>query len=152
MVKIDKGDAQIILDRLALAWRENDGSAFGAPFLEDAHFVAFDGTVLKGADAIGKYHQAAFDRYLKDTRLVISIDSTCAAGSDTFLVFINGNIEEASGGAVQLGKASVATMVLIMHGGESRIQAFQNTRKRPIRSDSSAQVWKEFDRMWNELE
>lgn len=152
MVKIDKGDAQIILDRLALAWRENDGSAFGAPFFEDAHFVAFDGTVLKGADAIGKYHQAAFDHYLKDTQLVISIDSTCAASSDTFLVFINGNIEEASGGTVQLNKASVATMVLVMRDGEARIQAFQNTRNRPINSRSSAQVWKEFDRMWDELE
>jgi uncharacterized protein (TIGR02246 family) len=53
-----------LLDQLANSWSSGNGREFGASFMEDAHFVAFDGTVLEGSEAIGQYHQAAFDRYL----------------------------------------------------------------------------------------
>ena len=152
MNQISVRDAQVLLDNLASAWSRNNGADFGSPFLEDAHFVAFDGTVMSGADAIGKYHQGAFDRYLKDTRLLTSINSTCAVGCDTLLVFTNGRIQAATGGTVQLSGESLAMMVIVLRDGQPRIQAFQNTRNRPITGETSAQVWKEFDRMWNALE
>jgi uncharacterized protein (TIGR02246 family) len=151
MNQIKIADAQKLLDDLASAWSRNNGADFGAPFLKDAHFVAFDGTVLNGRDAIGEYHQAAFDRYLKDTRLVASIESTCAVGRDTLLAFTRGHIEGATGGTVQLSGDSLSTMLVVLRDGKARIQAFQNTRNRPITGDASAQVWREFDRMWNAL-
>jgi uncharacterized protein (TIGR02246 family) len=58
---------QELMDQLANFWSAGSGREFGALFMDDAHFVAFDGTVLKGPAAIGQYHQAAFDRYLQNT-------------------------------------------------------------------------------------
>ena len=60
---------QELMDQLANSWNAGNGREFGASFTDDAHFVAFDGTVLEGPAAIGQYHQAAFDRYLQNTRL-----------------------------------------------------------------------------------
>ena len=52
------------------AWNNGDADAFAADFAEDADFVAFEGTVLKGRAAIVAFHQPLFDTVLKGSRLV----------------------------------------------------------------------------------
>jgi len=78
--------------------------------MEDAHFVAFDGTVLEGSEAIGQYHQAAFDRYLQNTRLVLSVDGTRVIDESALLVFASGGIESKLGRNVMLTGDSVQTI------------------------------------------
>lgn len=52
------------------AWNQGDATAFAAPFAEDADFIAFEGTVLKGTEAIVEFHQPLFDTVLKGSRLI----------------------------------------------------------------------------------
>jgi uncharacterized protein (TIGR02246 family) len=42
-------------------WSKGSGEAFSAPFAEDGHLVAFDGTHFKGRDEIASFHQPLFD-------------------------------------------------------------------------------------------
>ena len=138
-----------LIEQLANAWSSGNGREFGASFLEDAHFVAFDGTVLEGSEAIGQYHQAAFDRYLRNTRLVLSVDGTRVIDESVLLVFASGGIESKLGGTVMLTGDSLQTMAVVLKDGKPRVPAFQNTRRRPITDENSASVWKEFESLWN---
>jgi uncharacterized protein (TIGR02246 family) len=85
------------LDQLANSWSAGSGQEFGASFMDNAHVVAFAGTVLEGSTAIGQYHQAAFDPYLQNTRLVISVDGTRAIDESALLLFASGGIQSKSG-------------------------------------------------------
>jgi uncharacterized protein (TIGR02246 family) len=140
---------QELIDQLANSWSAGSGREFGALFTDNAHFVVFDGTVLEGPAAIGQYHQAAFDRYLQNTRLVISVDGTRAIDESALLVFASGGIQSNSGGAVMLTGESIQTMVVVLEDGKARVLAFQNTRRRPITDGDSASVWREFDSLWS---
>jgi uncharacterized protein (TIGR02246 family) len=141
---------QELLDELTDAWRAGNGQGFGAGFTDSAHFVAFDGTVLEGLAAIAEFHQAAFDRHLQNTRLVISVTGTYAIDESALLVFMRGGIESKSGAAAMLTGDSVQTMVVVLQDGKARAQAFQNTRNRPITDGESAGIWLEFDRLWSQ--
>ncbi|MFE2595951.1 SgcJ/EcaC family oxidoreductase [Streptomyces sp. NPDC059396] len=56
--------------RMSEAWARGDATAFVADFADDADFVAFEGTVLKGIDEIVNFHQPLFDTSLKGSRVV----------------------------------------------------------------------------------
>jgi uncharacterized protein (TIGR02246 family) len=137
-----------LIDQLVDSWSSGNGREFGRSFLDDAHFVAFDGTVLEGSEAIGRYHQAAFDRHLQNTTLVLSVDGTRALDQSALLVFTSGGIQSTAGGTVILTGDSLQTMVAVLKDGKARLLAFQNTRRRPITDENSASVWKEFDGLW----
>ena len=51
------------------AWNHRNGARFAAPFGSAADFVAFEGTHLRGRQAIAEFHQSLFDTALKGTRL-----------------------------------------------------------------------------------
>jgi uncharacterized protein (TIGR02246 family) len=138
-----------LLDKLANSWSAGKGQEFGTSFMDNAHFVAFDGTVLEGSAAIGQYHQAAFDRYLQNTKLVVSVNGTRAIDESALLVFASGGIQSKSGETVLLTGDSLQTMVVVLQGGKARVLAFQNTRRRPITDGDSASVWREFDSLWS---
>jgi uncharacterized protein (TIGR02246 family) len=56
--------------RMNDAWNHGDATAFAADFADDAHFVAFEGTILHGRDEIVAFHQPLFDTVLKGSTLV----------------------------------------------------------------------------------
>ena len=56
--------------RMLEAWGARDGEAFAAPFSDDALFIGFDGSVMRGRQQIAATHQEVFDRWKKGTRLV----------------------------------------------------------------------------------
>ncbi len=55
--------------QMADAWNGGSGEAFAAPFTENADFVAFEGTHLKGRRGIALFHQQIFDTSVKGSRL-----------------------------------------------------------------------------------
>jgi uncharacterized protein (TIGR02246 family) len=55
--------------RMIEGWNQGDATAFATPFAEDADFVAFEGTILHGTEAIVGFHQPLFDTALKGSRL-----------------------------------------------------------------------------------
>jgi uncharacterized protein (TIGR02246 family) len=55
--------------RMIDAWNAGDGAAFASPFTDDADFVAFEGTHLKGRQEISLFHQRIFNTVVKESRL-----------------------------------------------------------------------------------
>src|SRR5882724_2783533 len=51
------------------AWNAGDGEAFAAPFTDEADFVAWEGTHLKGRQEIALFTQRIFDTVMKGSRL-----------------------------------------------------------------------------------
>jgi uncharacterized protein (TIGR02246 family) len=135
-------------NNMSRAWEAGSGQDFAASFAPDAHFVAFDGTILHSAGEIAAFHQRAFDAPLKGTRLVTKIEATKTLGN-VVLVFASGAIERDGAKTGDLIGDSVQTAVVARNDSGIHIEAFQNTRSRPITDESSASVWKDFDRAWN---
>jgi len=61
-----------LIQRQADAWNRGDGAAFAATYAEDAEFITFDGTHLRGRPEMARNFQIYFDDYTKGTRLVFT--------------------------------------------------------------------------------
>jgi uncharacterized protein (TIGR02246 family) len=68
-ITADEAAIRAILAQMADAWNTGDGVAFAAPFAEDADFIAFEGTHLKGREEIAAFHVHAFDTVVNGSRL-----------------------------------------------------------------------------------
>ena len=55
--------------RMIDAWNAGDAAGFIAPFRDDADFVAFEGTHLKGLEQMLQFHQRIFDTVVKGSRM-----------------------------------------------------------------------------------
>jgi uncharacterized protein (TIGR02246 family) len=138
--------------RVLDAWRAGDGQAFAAPFSDDAVFVGFDGSVMRGRGQIASVHQELFDRWLKESRLVDERTEVRLVGPDVAIV-------HAVGGTVMRGKAepaperdSIQTLVAARRNGAWSFVSFQNTRIRPIGAGAaSALLWLVPDKLWRLL-
>jgi hypothetical protein len=82
--------------------------------------------------------------------LILEVEEVKPLGGSATLAFTSGGIEQ---DGVRTGAHigdSVQTFVIVRAEGRVLVQAFQNTRSRPITDRASAQVWQMFDRAWNE--
>jgi uncharacterized protein (TIGR02246 family) len=145
----DERELRALHRRMLDAWQAGDGAAFAAPFSEDAVFVAFDGTMLRGRDQIASVHQQLFDRWLKGSRLVEERTDVRLVGPDVAIV-------HTIGGTVMHGKAepaperdSIQTLVAVRGANGWSFVSFQNTRIRPIGAGAtSALLWLLPDKLW----
>jgi uncharacterized protein (TIGR02246 family) len=134
------------------AWQAGDGEAFAAPFSDDALFIGFDGSVMRGREEIAGTHQELFDRWLKGSRLVEEQTHIRFASPDVAIV-------HSVGGTVMRGKAkpaperdSIQTLVAVREAGGWSFVSFQNTRIRPIGAGTtSALLWLLPDQLWRLL-
>jgi uncharacterized protein (TIGR02246 family) len=65
----DEGVIRAIHRRMIDAWNASDGAAFANPFTDDADFVAWEGTHLKGRQELAVFTQQIFDTVVKGSRL-----------------------------------------------------------------------------------
>ena len=145
----DEVAVRALYTQLMDGWNKGSGEAFAAPFAEDGHLIAFDGTHFKGRDEIVSFHQPLFDKWLKGTRLVGEVESVRFLSPDVARM-------HALGGTVMRGKSrpaperdSIQTLVAIKRNGEWRLAAFQNTRVRPMsRNARSTFIWLFTDWLW----
>lgn len=135
--------------RVLEAWGAGDGEAFAAPFGDDAVFIGFDGSVMRGREQIASTHQEVFDRWMKGTRLVEEGTEVRFVASDVAIV-------HTLGGTLMRGKSepapereSIQTLVAVRDAGGWSFASFQNTRIRPIGAGAvSALLWLVPDRLW----
>jgi uncharacterized protein (TIGR02246 family) len=127
---------------IAAAWSDGNGRAIGALYAETGTLVAGDGNVVRGPDAIARYHDEQFRSVLRDTRL----DVTCARGSDRSSEPFDCEIQhlapgiallQTQGGIVWPNKGEllpehrgIQSFVLVKADDTWRIALFQNTRVR----------------------
>ena len=65
----DEAAIRAIPEHMIDAWNRGSADDFAAPFVDDADFVAFEGTHLKGREQIAAFHRRAFDTVVKGSRL-----------------------------------------------------------------------------------
>jgi len=65
----DETTVRDLHEQMTTAWNRGSGADFARPFSEQADFIAFEGTHLKGREAIQEFHQKLFDTELRGTRL-----------------------------------------------------------------------------------
>jgi uncharacterized protein (TIGR02246 family) len=148
-MKTETSHIERILEELKAGWSAGSGSQFAAPFAPQARFVAFDGTTLTGRTEIANFHQRVFDRYLQATALDIHIEETRLAAPGVWLVWTKGGIAKTNGSVVERTGESVQLFVFREQAGAMAIEAFQNTRLRPVTDEHSAGIWRQFDQLWN---
>jgi uncharacterized protein (TIGR02246 family) len=152
MAADDEQELQALHQRVLDGWNEGSGERFAAPFSEDALFIAFDGSVLHGRQAIADSHQELFDRWLKGSRLIGERTEIRFASRDVAIV-------HAVGGTIGRGKStpsperdSIQTLVAARGAAGWSFVCFQNTRIRPIGAGGlSALLWLLPDKLWKLL-
>jgi uncharacterized protein (TIGR02246 family) len=118
-------------------------------FAPQARFVAFDGTTLTGPSEIANFHQRAFDSQ-PGTALDIHIEEIRSVAPGVWLAWTKGGIRKPDGSFAERSGESVQLFVFREDAGFIAIEAFQNTRLRPVTDSQSAEVWRQFDRLWND--
>jgi uncharacterized protein (TIGR02246 family) len=115
---------QALLD----AWNKGDGTTYGACFTENADYIVFDGSHLKGRQQIATAHQKLFDTFLKGSKL---------EGAVTDLRFITPEVAvfHATGAArlrwqtkAPVSRQSIQTYLAHKQAGRWQLVAFHNTR------------------------
>jgi uncharacterized protein (TIGR02246 family) len=148
----DEAAIRSLYAQLMEGWNAGSGAAFAAPFAVDGDLVAFDGSHFKGRQAIIDFQQPLFDRWLKGTRLVGSVQRVRFLSPDVAVM-------HAIGGTLMRGKEkpdptrdSIQTLVAVRSAGTWQLAAFQNTRLRPMsRSFATVLLWNVTDWLWSFL-
>jgi uncharacterized protein (TIGR02246 family) len=138
-----------LYQQLMDGWNQGSGDAFAAAFTDDGDLVAFDGTHLKGRAQIAAAQQRLFDKFLKGTRLVGSVEQVRFLGPETAVMHAVGNTVMRRKSTPSPERASIQTLVAVRGDDGWRVAAFQNTRIRPMgRSAGTFLVWALGDRLW----
>ncbi|MFC7394189.1 SgcJ/EcaC family oxidoreductase [Scopulibacillus cellulosilyticus] len=119
-----------LFKNLAEAWNNADGEAYGQCFTNDADYVTFNGTHLKGRKEIAKVHQWLFNGPLNGSKM--SYDGM----HDFSPRYITPDVAIIHGkGEVSLPESqdpgdrlSINTNVVVKEGGKWFITAFHNCR------------------------
>ncbi|RUR76488.1 SgcJ/EcaC family oxidoreductase [Chlorogloeopsis fritschii PCC 9212] len=110
------------------AWNKGSGEDFAAPFAENADFVAFEGTHLKGRQEIASFHQQLFDTSVKGTRLegevkfVNFLDPQLAIMHAVARVALPGRVEPSP------SRNSMQLFVVMKRDGDWRVEGLLNAR------------------------
>jgi uncharacterized protein (TIGR02246 family) len=148
----DEAAVRDLYRQLMDGWNQGSGAAFAAVFTDDGDLVAFDGTHLKGRAQIADVQQKLFDKYLKGTRLVGSVEQVRFTGPDTAVLHALGNTVMRRKSRPSPERASIQTLVAVRAEEGWRLAAFQNTRVRPMgRSAGTFLVWSVGDWLWRRL-
>jgi uncharacterized protein (TIGR02246 family) len=137
VMKVQSTQETIISDEAAIrsipyqlikGWNEGSGNGFAAPFTDDADFVAFEGTHLKGRREITSFHQQIFDTIVKGSRLEGEIKFVRFLSPE--LAYMHSVVRVTMPGESNPypGRDSMQLFVVAKHNGEWRVEALQNSR------------------------
>jgi uncharacterized protein (TIGR02246 family) len=111
------------------AWNKGSGKGFAASFTEDADFVAFEGTHLKGRREIASFHQQIFNTVVKGSRLqgevkfVRFLSPQLAVMHGAVRVTLPGQTEPSP------GRDSMQIFVVMKRDGDWCVEALLNARR-----------------------
>ncbi len=113
--------------QLEQAWNAADGSAFAAPFTEDADFIHILGGYYTGRSAIEAGHRMIFGTIYKSSTVRYSVERIRFLRPDVALVFLRQYLQLLEDGQPRELEAR-PTIVAESVDGEWKIAAMQNTR------------------------
>lgn len=123
----------------ATAWAEADAVAYGDCFTDDAEYVTFVGTHLRGRKQIVDSHDALWEHFQKNTRLHQEVRSLRFVTADVAVLVSVGTILQPKQAGPKRGDLKVQTLVAVRQdAGEDsafggwRFTAFHNTKHRRL--------------------
>jgi uncharacterized protein (TIGR02246 family) len=125
----DEDAVRAIHGRMIDAWNAGDAAAFAAPFTDEADFIAFEGTHLKGRGEIASFHRQVFDTVVKGTRLegevkfVRFLSTAVAVMHSAVRVILQGQTEASP------SRDSMQLTVVAKRDGEWRSEGLMNARR-----------------------
>ena len=125
----DEDAIRAVHQRIIDAWNAGDGSAFAAPFTDDADFVAWEGTHLKGRVEIASFHRRAFDTVVKGSRLEGEVKFVRLLGPALAVMHSVVTVTRCGQPAASPGRASMQLTVVAKRNGQWRGEALMNARR-----------------------
>jgi uncharacterized protein (TIGR02246 family) len=121
---------EAIVGELETAWNAGDGTAFGAPFAEDADFVNVRGEHARSREAIATGHVGIFRSIYAGSRVTYTVESVRLLRPDVALVHARGELD-APAGPLAGRHASRFSMVVTKEHGGWQVASFHNTLEAP---------------------
>ncbi|HKQ06232.1 MAG TPA: SgcJ/EcaC family oxidoreductase [Blastocatellia bacterium] len=131
----DEAAIRAIIAGLADAWTRGDSDAWGKAFTTDADFTVWNGTYVKGREAIARGHAQIFGTIYKDTRQRLTVRSIRFLRDDIAAVHVEGSVvkkDEEFPATPQVAPVFIMTK----EKGEWLIAVFQNTKIQPPQNAS----------------
>ena len=128
-LQADEAEIRAVMKRLNEAW--GDADAFAAVFTEDAEYITFDGSMVKGRTAIAESHRPLFEGFMRGSHLAGEPPTIRFLTPDVALVHGKGAVIQKHQKKAARRAISTQTNVLIRQDGRWQIAAFHNTRYRP---------------------
>ena len=124
--KEDLAALEAIVRRMETAWNAMDGSAFAAPFADDADFVTIRGEHLHGRETIAAGHEGILRTIYSRSVNAYSIESARLLRPEVALVHVQARLEVPEGPLA--GKhAACFSLVLTADSGRWEIASLHNT-------------------------
>jgi uncharacterized protein (TIGR02246 family) len=111
------------------AWNEGSGATFAAAFTDDADFVAFEGTHLKGNQEIKSFHQQIFDTVVKGSRLEGDVRFVRLLNPDLAVMHSFARATLPGHDVPSPGRDSMQLFVVVKQDGRWRAEAMINARQ-----------------------
>jgi uncharacterized protein (TIGR02246 family) len=118
--------AATALRQLEQAWNQADGAAFGSVFADDSDFVEIRGGHHRGAEAIGRGHQAIFDSIYAGSLLSYRLEVARVVAPGCIVAVATSTLDAPTGPLRGVNHARM-TAVITEQGGQWAITAFHNT-------------------------
>jgi uncharacterized protein (TIGR02246 family) len=128
----DEAAVRRLTAAMAAAWNGHDAAAYAGLFTEDADYIAFDGTHLRGRQANTEHHRHLFETVLRGSRLVFERVAVRFLTPDVALMHGDGSVLLPWHDALPPRRRSIQTYVVVREAGAWRIAAFHNARVRPL--------------------
>jgi uncharacterized protein (TIGR02246 family) len=123
----DEHALHTLFQELQAGWNQGDGQAYAASFTEDADYIVWNGTSLKGRQAIAAAHQQLFETRLQGSRLEGLIQHIRFLSDDIALVHLHGRPQIPDQAVPAPEQYSIQTLIGIRQDGGWRFTSFQNT-------------------------
>lgn len=128
----DEAAIRAVVGEMYEAWARNDARRYAATYEEDADYVTFDGTRLRGRTAIEASHRQLFESVLEGTRIVGDVESIRFVTPEVAIVHATGAVVWPWHEGVPPRRQSRQTLVFVKRDGAWRATTFHNTRVRPV--------------------
>jgi uncharacterized protein (TIGR02246 family) len=122
----DRAGVERIVRQLEAAWNAMDGSAFAAPFADDADFVTIRGEHFRGRPAIAAGHAAIFRTIYAGSTNQLAIESARLLRPEVALIHVHSRLDAPQGPLAGRHEARF-TLVLTKEPGGWEIAALHNT-------------------------
>jgi uncharacterized protein (TIGR02246 family) len=111
------------------AWNRGNARDFAAAFADEADFIAFDGTHLKGRDKIIEFLQPLFDTAIRGTRIEGGVQFVRFLGPALAVVYSWATTTLPGQTNASSSRDSMQLLVLTKRGDEWRCDAMLNARR-----------------------